>query len=50
MIRSRIKDMEDLHLKLSQESEKVQGQYLAIERKVEEIYNKYQGRSNVQNP
>jgi prefoldin, archaeal alpha subunit/eukaryotic subunit 5 len=50
MIRSRIKDMEDLHLKLSQESEKVQAQYLAIESKVEEIYNKYQGRSNVQNP
>ncbi len=50
MLKSRLKDMQDLYTKLLQESEKAQGQYIAIERKVEEIYNRYQGKANVQNP
>ncbi len=50
MLNSRIKDMEEVYRKLLQENEKAQGQYLAIEKKVEEIYSNYQGKGNVQNP
>jgi len=47
---SRMKDLEDAERKFIQESEKAQAQYAAIERRVEEIYNSYKGKENVQPP
>lgn len=50
MLKSRLKEMEEMHVRLLQESEKAQGQYLAIERRIGEIYKKYQGKTDVQGP
>ena len=50
MLNSRIKDMNDIYSKLLQENDKAQSQYLAIEKRIEEIYREYQGKENVQNP
>ncbi|MEM4313823.1 MAG: prefoldin subunit alpha [Thermoplasmata archaeon] len=50
MLNSRIKDMNDIYSKLLQENDKAQSQYLAIEKRIEEIYKEYQGKENVQNP
>ncbi|MEM0334553.1 MAG: prefoldin subunit alpha, partial [Thermoplasmata archaeon] len=44
MLNSRIKDMNDIYSKLLQENDKAQSQYLAIEKRIEEIYREYQGK------
>ncbi|MDP8012304.1 MAG: prefoldin subunit alpha [Thermoplasmata archaeon] len=49
-LESRIKDLEEAEKKFIQEADKAQAQYAAIEKRVEEIYNSYKGKGNVQPP